>query len=263
MIKEYKEGRTPNPDVMCNKEIKFNVFLNKVLSMGADMIATGHYAQTDGRRLLKAKDPAKEQSYFLWTLTQNELSKTLFPIGHLKKDEVRKIAEKAGLHTYTKKDSQGLCFVGKVDFKDFLKRFIKEKKGDVLNVKDEKIGEHDGATFLTIGERHGFTITKKSDHDKPMYIVAKDVEVNTITVAENPIVKGADTKEFELESINWISGVPKENKIYLAQVRYHGGYQKCKIAGNKITFEKPQVVAPGQSIVVYDKNICLGGGVVK
>ncbi len=279
MISEYKAGRTPNPDVMCNKEIKFKAFLNKAIEMGADMIATGHYAQIScgnptskncGRRvttLLKAKDKAKEQSYFLWILTEKELAKTFFPIGHLEKSEVRKIAEKAGLHTFEKKDSQGLCFIGKVDFKDFLKRFIKEKKGNVLNTKDEIIGHHSGATFLTIGERHGFTISKKGVNDKPFYVVSKDISKNTITVSDSSVVKNLNAKEFVLENINWISEIPKAGRIYDAQVRYHQDYQKCKLICEGLTFtvvfENPQIAASGQSIVIYDKDVCLGGGVIK
>ncbi|MES2060124.1 MAG: tRNA 2-thiouridine(34) synthase MnmA [Patescibacteria group bacterium] len=271
MISEYKSGRTPNPDVMCNKEIKFKAFLNKALEMGADMIATGHYARTDGKNLLKAHDAAKEQSYFLWTLTRNELSKTLFPIGDLPKEKVRRIAENAGLHTFEKKDSQGLCFIGKVDFKDFLKKFIEEKKGDVLDIEGDVIGNHDGATFLTLGERHGFTITKKGTSDVPLYVASKDINKNTITVASrNRKVKDSyDRTKYllEIENVNWISGIPKSGKTYLAQVRYHQDYQKCKIEVEtgltKLTFEKPQIAASGQSIVIYDKDVCLGGGVIK
>jgi tRNA-uridine 2-sulfurtransferase len=293
MIKEYSMGRTPNPDVMCNREIKFKAFLNKALAMGADMIATGHYARVTTRKLsslrsqvsskntnplstinyqlMTAVDPAKEQSYFLWTLGQNELSKTLFPIGGIPKKEVRKIAEKAGLHTFEKKDSQGLCFIGKVDFKDFLKNFIKPKKGDVLNQNGEVIGTHDGATFLTIGERHGFVISKKGTDDKPMYVVSKDMNKNTITVAEKEkvLAPNAERLEFTLTDVNWINEAPATDKKYDAQVRYHQDYQKCKIKGSpttleaKIVFDNPQTGAPGQSIVVYDGNVCLGGGVIK
>lgn len=292
MIKEYREGRTPNPDVMCNREIKFKAFLNKAMEMGADLIATGHYARVGTREfsisksqfsnkhedsksktikyeLKKAKDVAKEQSYFLWTLGQNELSKTLFPIGNLPKKEVRRIAEKAGLHTFEKKDSQGLCFIGKVDFKDFLKNFIKPIKGDVLNEKGEVIGGHDGAMFLTIGERHGFTITKKSTDDKPMYVVGKDIKKNTIMVAEKEkvLIPNTDRLEFILKDVNWVNEIPSNTKKYDAQVRYHQDYQKCKIDGSqttvKIIFDNPQTGASGQSIVVYDGDVCLGGGVIK
>jgi tRNA-specific 2-thiouridylase len=266
MLSEYKAGRTPNPDVMCNKEIKFKAFLAKATEMGADMIATGHYARTNGIALRKAKDPAKEQSYFLWTLTQKELSKVLFPIGHLKKSEVRKIAMKAGLHTFEKKDSQGLCFIGKVDFKDFLRSHIKKKKGDVIDIEGHVIGHHDGAFFFTLGERHGFTVTKKGTDDKPLYVVDKDIEKNTLTVADK---NGAnkDAREFVIENTNWIFEKPHSKRIYEAQVRYHQDYQRCTISENEgqttVTFAKPQIAASGQSIVFYDKDICLGGGVVK
>lgn len=279
MIREYKVGRTPNPDVMCNKEIKFKAFLNKALKMGADMIATGHYARISyghptsshsGRRmsdfqLLKAKDKAKEQSYFLWTLTQKELSRTLFPIGDLEKSEVRMIAKRAGLHTFERKDSQGLCFIGKVDFKDFLKRFIKEKKGNVLDTKGNIIGYHSGATFLTLGERHGLTITKKGTDDKPMYIVEKNIFKNTITVSNRKvnILDGRRKCLLQIESTNWINETPKKGKTYDAQVRYHQDYQKCRIKDNKIIFEKPQIAASGQSIVLYDKDACMGGGIIR
>ncbi len=267
MLSEYKAGRTPNPDVMCNKEIKFKAFLRKAKEMGADMIATGHYAKTNGIALSKAKDPDKEQSYFLWTLTQKELSKVMFPIGHLKKSEVRKIAEKAKLHTAGKKDSQGLCFIGKVDFKDFLKSHIETNKGDVLDTEGRVIGHHDGAYFYTLGERHGFTVTKKGTDDTPLYVVDKDIEHNTVTVAEKAKVRGND-REFIIEKTNWIFEKPRTGRVYEGQVRYHQDYQKCTVeildsASAKVTFKDPQIAAPGQSIVIYDKDICLGGGVIK
>ena len=269
MINEYKAGRTPNPDVMCNKEIKFGGFLKKALSLGADFVATGHYARTDGKRLLKAKDMAKEQSYFLWTLTPKELKHALFPIGELKKTKVRKIAKKAGLLTAEKKDSQGLCFIGKIDFKDFLKHYIEPKKGEVLNKKGEVIGEHDGAVFLTLGERQGFQITKKGTDDRPMFVVAKDIVRNTITVSENPVsLSTQSVAEVKLTNTNWISETPKEGKTYMVQVRYHQEYQKCKIKiiGSNLAvvqFEKPQITASGQSVVVYDGEVCLGGGIIE
>jgi len=187
MVHEYKEGRTPNPDVMCNKYIKFGAFFDKAMEMGADYVATGHYARVkkdgDVVRLLAGADENKDQSYFLWTLTQKQLKKTLFPIGEYVKPEVRKIAEKFGLSTAKKKDSQGLCFIGKLDMKDFLKEFIPEKKGDVLNGKGEVVGEHDGAYFYTLGQRHGFTVTVKGVDDTPYFIIYKDIEANTITVS--------------------------------------------------------------------------------
>ncbi len=277
MIQEYTEGRTPNPDVMCNKEIKFKAFLNKSLEMGADCVATGHYARVSQQsnlkhtqfELLKAKDKAKEQSYFLWTLTQCELSKILFPIGHLQKKAVRYIAEKAGLHTFEKKDSQGLCFIGKLDFKDFLKMYIEEKRGDVLNEKGEAIGYHNGSMFLTLGERKGFVITKKTPNDLPLYIVAKDNIKNTITVTDKAQLEKTNTnKRFSIIHTNWIIEKPIVGRVYDAQVRYHQEYQKCTIemvSGEEslLLFENSQICAGGQSIVLYDGDVCMGGGVIK
>ncbi len=288
MIEEYKKGRTPNPDVMCNKEVKFKAFLNKAISMGADFVATGHYAQrkSDGEFfsgprkkspdrsknslsdfLLKGKDPTKDQSYFLWTLNQEQLSRILFPIGNFKKSEVRKLAKKFNLPVSEKKDSQGICFLGAIDLKDFLKHYIKEKKGKVLDTEGKEIGYHDGAVFHTLGERHGFTITTKTSNDKPYYIISKDVEKNILVVSQNRDLDNLDKNKFILENINWINGAPKENKNYQANVRYHGELLNCKIicqsqASVEVFFEKPVLVASGQSCVIYDRDVCLGGGVV-
>jgi tRNA-specific 2-thiouridylase len=311
MIAEYKAGRTPNPDVMCNKEVKFGAFLKKALLMGADFVATGHYAQIEkfsGKgfsklrprsqedrgptRFLKSfpenflekgRDPSKDQAYFLWTLKQEQLSKILFPVGHLNKTEVRKLAKKLKLPTAEKKDSQGICFLGAVDLKDFLKHYIKEKRGKVLNEKGEEIGYHNGAVFHTLGERHGFTITKKNPTDGPYYIVAKDVKKNILCVTQRKnskdfgafalgdIGQGTHDSEnlliFSLSSTNWINQIPKENKNYTAQIRYHGEFLPCKIkitgkTKAKIILKKPILVASGQSCVIYDKDICLGGGVI-
>ncbi len=316
MIEEYKKGRTPNPDVMCNKEVKFGAFLNKALSMGADFVATGHYAKNRNLKnssafalgdkkagdprlpnflnfcLEKGKDSSKDQVYFLWTLNQEQLSKILFPIGHLKKTEVRKLAEKFKLPVAEKKDSQGICFLGDIDLKDFLKHYIQEKEGKVLNEKGEEIGFHDGAVFHTLGERHGFTITKKTPNDGAYYIVGKDIEKNILIVSQdkNRLAKSTDIFllknsscspqsgpqaslqdgfRISLINVNWISEIPKEDKKYTAQIRYHGELFPCKIkylgaaSEIQIIFEKPVLVAPGQSIVLYNKDIVLGGGVVR
>ena len=293
MIAEYKIGRTPNPDVMCNKEVKFGAFLKKALEMGADYVATGHYAQVQkvpqkknfaalpasglrhGRNfsfaeLFKGVDPSKDQCYFLWTLKQEQLKHILFPVGHLNKTAVRKLAKKFKLPVAEKKDSQGICFLGDIDLKDFLKHYIKEKKGKVINEKGEEIGFHDGAVFLTLGERHGFTITKKGPNDGAYYVVAKDIKKNTITVSSNNILVSENkniSSSYKLKNINWVSNIPDENKKYTAQVRYHGEFLSCRIKCQKsdvgeVIFEKQILVAPGQSVVLYDKEICLGGGVI-
>lgn len=307
MISEYKAGRTPNPDVMCNKEVKFGAFLSKALAMGADYVATGHYAQKTAENFLggrfrpkaggkpknsqsvfvleKGNDVTKDQSYFLWTLNQERLSKILFPVGDMPKTEVRKLAAKYKLPVATKKDSQGICFLGAIDLKEFLKHYIQEKKGNVVNEKGEIIGHHDGAVFHTLGERHGFTITQKTPHDGAYYVVGKDLKKNELIVAQNrnSLHKGTDifllkNSSFSARQLpkapseenfylritktNWISETPVADKIYTAQIRYHGEFLKCKINGDEVIFEQPILVASGQSIVFYDNNICLGGGVV-
>lgn len=287
MIAEYKKGRTPNPDVMCNQHVKFGAFFKKAMKAGADFVATGHYACVEevksknekGKstelsgskyKLLAGVDKEKDQSYFLWTLTQRELSKTLFPVGGYKKSEVRKLAKKFGLLTADKKDSQGLCFMGQLDMKDFLKHFMKQKRGDVLNEQREVIGFHEGAVFFTLGERHGFTITKKGTHDLPYYVVAKNMKKNTITVAhelhkEIPREAG---KNINLSHTNWTMGeLPQRGKQYSARVRYRQPLEKCKVArannNTEVIFEKPQVAAPGQSLVLYSGDECLGGGIIE
>jgi tRNA-specific 2-thiouridylase len=272
MISEYKIGRTPNPDVMCNKEVKFGAFLKKALSMGADFVATGHYAGNQLRitnyELQKGKDPAKDQSYFLWTLRQEQLSKILFPIGHLEKKEVRKLAKKFNLPVAEKKDSQGICFLGAVDLKEFLKHYIKIKKGKVINEKGEEIGYHDGVVFHTLGERHGFTVTKKTPKDGAYYVIGKNIKKNTLIVSQNPAKQRLAENKINLENINWISkSSPLKTKKYSCQIRYHGEFFPCQIKCARrnlaqIIFEKPVLIASGQSCVVYDKDVCLGGGVV-
>ncbi len=307
MISEYRAGRTPNPDVMCNKEVKFGAFLKKAVEMGADYVATGHYAVAEPAKqnknlrkssknsppyplyggslpvrqagdtdsflldLLRSPDDSKDQSYFLWTLNQKQLSKIIFPIGHLRKVQVRALAKKFSLPVAEKKDSQGICFLGAVDLKEFLRHYIKQKKGKVVNEKGEVIGTHNGAVFSTLGERHGFTITQKTPNDSRYYIVAKDLKKNTLTVStRQDLVKNNSTilTNYRIEKTNWINKIPEANKKYSAQVRYHGEFLKCQIKaiskfGAEIVFEKAVLVAPGQSVVVYDGDICLGGGVVK
>ena len=297
MINEYKIGRTPNPDVMCNKYVKFGGFYKFARQNGADFVATGHYARiveylkleaespktkilnTKSYNLLAGFDPQKDQSYFLWTLTQEQLAHTLFPVGHLEKSEVRKLAKKFGLVTAEKKDSQGLCFLGKIDVKEFLKQFIKPKKGKVLNEGGEVIGSHDGAMYFTLGERHGFLTSrsdsksgKRSDLDanaKPYYVVAKDIKKNTLTVSHDPKTSiGENSKKvFELKDVNWITRVPSDGTRVLARLRYRQLLQMVRIRNQKsrilIEFDEAQIGgASGQSIVFYEREVCLGGGVI-
>ena len=275
MIAEYKAGRTPNPDVMCNREIKFGAFFLKAMSEGADFVATGHYAQVkQGKKtgifnMLKGVDDAKDQSYFLWTLGQEQLSKTFFPIGGYKKSAVRALAKKFALPVAEKKDSQGLCFVGKLDMKDFLAHFIEEKEGSVLNEKGEVIGTHRGAYFYTLGERHGFTVTKKGTEDAPLYVVAKDFNANTITVVtKTKSALECASQDLRASQASFCSGaLPEIKNKYTAQVRYHGEQYKCKISALNndsvsLKLDKPAVFDAGQSVVLYDKDECLGGGII-
>ena len=285
MVEGYKKGITPNPDVMCNREIKFGLFLEKALEMETDYVATGHYIkikklkiknQNDNSKfkiiykLSQANDKNKDQSYFLWTLTQKQLKHCLFPIGNYLKSEVRKIAKKADLPIAEKKDSQGICFLGKVSLSEFLKKYIPEKKGDVLNINGEKIGKHKGAHFYTIGQRHGLGI---GGFKKPYYIVEKNVKKNIIVVAEGDDNLVLYKKEIELINVNFINPVNsyilKNIRIkVLTRVRYRQplvpAILKIKNSKLKIEFDAPvKFVAPGQSAVFYSKKgEMLGGGVI-
>jgi len=281
MIAEYRRGRTPNPDVMCNKQIKFGAFLKKALSMGADMVATGHYAQnmlvsnTGVYEMREAVDTEKDQTYFLWTLTQTQLSKVLFPVGHLPKSEVRSIAKRLGLPTAEKKDSQGLCFIGKVDMKEFLAHYIPKKTGEVLDVEGRVVGHHDGATFFTIGQRHGFTITEKTVADMPMYVSAKNVEKNTITVSARSVTSEVDSSlvatTITIGTVSWTGRTPESDFECVARIRYRQPLEKCMVrpvVGKNGLFELhfpiPQFAASaGQSVVLYRDGVCLGGGIIE
>lgn len=266
MIEEYKNGRTPNPDVMCNKTIKFGSFLEKALSMGADFVATGHYAQNIDNNIYEGADKNKDQSYFLWTLNKNQLQKVLFPVGHLEKGEVRKLAAKFKLPTSQKKDSQGICFLGDIDMKEFLSHYIESKKGNVLDQRGQIIGEHDGAVFYTMGERHGFKINIKSPNNEPYFVIAKNIKENTLTVAHKENSNSLhEIKNVLLSDMNWLDAVPDSKKVYGARIRYRQEKQPCKIIeGNKVIFTNPQSgVSVGQSVVIYDGERCLGGGVIE
>lgn len=290
MLREYKLGRTPNPDVMCNKEIKFGHFLKFALKNGADFVATGHYCQKvassqylvasrktknsktlmldAGYLLLEGADKNKDQSYFLWTLTQEQLARTLFPVGHLEKEEVRRLAVKFGLPQATRKDSQGLCFLGKIDMKEFLKDYLQSARGEVINEKGEVVGEHDGAIFYTIGERHGFTITKKTTTETPLYVVKKDINKNTITVHSIQTNRSAQmyTKEVMIRDTNFIGEIKNNDKLS-CRIRYRQEKISCKIeqvnGQTKVIFSQaPFGVSPGQSLVLYQGEVCIGGGVM-
>lgn len=270
MIAEYRAGRTPNPDIMCNKHVKFGAFLDWALAQGADFIATGHYAQIGpDNTLLSGRDDGKDQSYFLWTLTKKQLSHILFPVGHMQKDEVRKLAKKFDLPTAEKRDSQGVCFMGQVDIEEFLSHYIPKGRGDVLDESGRVIGYHNGATFLTLGVRRGFTVTEKTPDDKPYYVIARDVGKNTITISHRAAdgTLPTEKKEYSLSSVNWIGGAPKSGKKYRARVRHLGELLPCMVEivnphEAEIGFDIPIIIASGQSAVIYDGEICLGGGII-
>ncbi len=257
MVHGYKKGITPNPDVMCNKEIKFGIFLKKALEFGADYVATGHYVRLKNGALMEAKDKNKDQSYFLWTLTPGQTRYCIFPIGDYVKSEVRIIAKRAGLPTAEKKDSQGICFLGKVSLVDFLKTYLPEKKGDVLTVEGKKVGEHKGAWFYTIGQRQGLGIGGLA---RPYYVVEKDVKKNLIIVAENndALVKS----EIKLVNLNFPKF--KKGEDVMVRIRYRQPLIKSTFLKNKISFSIPQkFITPGQSAVIYSKKgELLGGGVI-
>ncbi len=271
MISGYRQGITPNPDVMCNREIKFGMFFDRAMLMGADFVATGHYARVKKEkgkyRMFAGADGNKDQSYFLWTLGQRQLNKVLFPIGGLEKPEVRKIAKAARLNTAGKKDSQGICFLGKISLKDFLKRYLPVKKGDILNDQGEKIGEHEGVWFYTLGQRHGLNVPAGF----PAYVSKKDLKKNTIVIS-----KGEDpdlfSKKMVVSGLNWISGAPKMPAEVLARIRYRQPLSPAvinKLPENRIQvdFKEPQKFAtPGQSAVFYSGKSTgevLGGGVIE
>lgn len=266
-FKEYKKGRTPNPDVYCNKYIKFGYFLNKALTEGADYVATGHYARVingNGFKLLTGLDTNKDQSYFLWTITQKQLSHVIFPIGDIKKPEVRKMAKENKLSTADKKDSQGICFIGDIDVQKFLRSRIKEKVGDILTPDGIKVGEHKGAYFYTQGQREGLNIGGQA---VPNYVLSKDVVKNTVTV-----VPAYDQKLFSSKltasEVHWIAD--KEPSFPLscqARIRYRQKVEPCTVSifNNilQVEFDNPQrAIAPGQSIVFYKEEECMGGAII-
>lgn len=283
-IEDYKKGLTPNPDILCNREIKFGLFWEKAKFMGADFISTGHYARIVESEKLKvikyelAKgiDESKDQAYFLWTLTEDDLSHTIFPLGNLKKTQVRQIAKKVKLPMAEKKDSQGICFIGDISMKEFLKNYIPERKGIVRDEKGEVIGEHDGVEFYTLGERHGFTLNAEmmrnlrktmQKETPPMYVVKKDLEKNELVVSSKPVASSqSPVANIVLKNINIMRDL-KVGEKYKAQIRYHGEYLDCIIKEIKkenliLELKENVLVSCGQSVVVYDGYIIVAGGVV-
>jgi tRNA-specific 2-thiouridylase len=273
-LAEYRAGRTPNPDILCNSEIKFKTFLEHAMDLGADCIATGHYVRTDRHdgvhRLLKGRDPNKDQSYFLYTIGQEQLSRTLFPVGELLKPEVRTAAEKAGLPVHDKKDSTGICFIGERNFRDFLSDYIPPSPGEIRTTDGRVIGEHAGLMYYTLGQRQGLGIGGLRGYsDEPWYVLHKDQANRILYVGQGHDHHWLFCENLRANQLSWVSGAAPENGTRLAaKVRYRQADQWCRlqeIGENEmlLEFERPQrAVTAGQSVVLYDGENCLGGGVI-
>jgi len=270
-LEELKKGNTPNPDILCNREIKFKKLLHAAKQLGASFLATGHYAQNiqseDGSYLLcKGNDPVKDQTYFLYTLQQEVLSSVLFPIGHMPKQQVREYAKKCNLSTHAKKDSTGICFIGKRNFARFLKDFIPYNEGDFETLNGKKVGRHHGVAYYTIGQRKGLGL---GGEGPPWFVVGKDIERNVVLVERGENHPALFTSSLTAKELSWVSGRPPPPGISLkAKIRYRQEEQDCSFLINEdqtllVTFKEPQrAITPQQSIVFYDGNICLGGGII-
>jgi len=272
-LREYSAGRTPNPDVLCNAEIKFKAFLDHAMRLGAEKIATGHYARVgfsgNAFSLLKGKDATKDQSYFLHRLDQEQLSHVLFPVGELKKSEVRRIAQEAGLPNHAKKDSTGICFIGERPFREFLNRYLSKSPGKIVDEKGRNLGEHIGLAFYTIGQRKGIGIGGKKDasHDA-WYVAEKRMASNELVVVQghdHPLLMKTSLKAGDA---SWVAGPAPEGKSFSGKTRYRQADAACTLARAAkseiaVEFSAPQwAVTPGQSVVLYDRETCLGGGII-
>jgi tRNA-uridine 2-sulfurtransferase len=263
-LADYKAGLTPNPDILCNREIKFKVFLEKALALGADYLATGHYCQLDGEcRLLKGTDPNKDQSYFLHAVKQEAFRKVLFPIGHMHKKQVRDLAREHGLATAEKKDSTGICFIGKRDFRPFLSQYIGIQPGNFETSDGEVVGRHDGAALYTIGQRKGMRLGGEGD---AWYVIGKDQARNVVLVARGADHPALFSKELLAPEISWVAESPPRYPFRCtAKIRYRQQDTPCTLhESGLVTFDEPQRAAtPGQSIVFYNREVCLGGGIIQ
>ncbi len=281
LIEGYRRGITPNPDVECNREVKFGLFLKQALKMGADFVATGHYARVAKQsqlkskpqiyRLLKGKDPNKDQSYFLWTLSQSQLKYTLFPIGNYLKPEIRVLAKKWDLPVYDKPDSQGICFMGKVNVQEFLKKHLKTSSGKIKTTDGQVIGEHEGLELYTIGQRRGI----KVGGGIPYFVVGKNFETNELIVAKGRRADALFQKELVVSSLNWVAGTRPDLPLECcAKIRYRQPDQKCLVKEYrtqegettelKVVFkEKQRAITPGQSVVFYQEDELIGGGIIE
>ncbi|MBN2647242.1 MAG: tRNA 2-thiouridine(34) synthase MnmA [Thiotrichales bacterium] len=275
-LAEYAAGRTPNPDILCNKEVKFKAFLEHALALGADFIATGHYARiqrdsSDKCWLLKGRDDNKDQTYFLYTLQQHQLQRTLFPVGELTKPEVRKLAEDAGFITHDKKDSTGICFIGERKFKDFLQRFLPAQPGDIVDDQGQLIGRHEGLMYHTLGQRKGLGIGGgHGQGNDPWYAADKDLVNNRLIAVQSKLHPLLQHRYLLASQLDWVSGqMPPLNQVLEAKIRYRQAQQPCQLIATEqgavlVEFNEPQTaIAPGQSVVFYQGDICLGGGIIQ
>jgi len=265
MIDEYKAGRTPNPDIMCNQEVKFKLFLQTALADGADMIATGHYARIKDGQLLAGIDPNKDQSYFLCRVTEDALRKSLMPIGEYEKPAVRELARKYGLATAEKKDSQGICFVGKVGIKDFLQQFVETEPGRIFDQHGKDVGEHDGALFYTIGQRQGLGV----GGGLPYYVVGKDMAKNEVHVTTDLQDSRLWGDELLLTDVHWINQPPREDGTYTVRTRYRAELltvsslrQLENGRWHVVLHDEVRALTPGQSAVIYEGDRVVGSGIV-
>jgi len=265
MVESYLQGLTPNPDIVCNQEIKFKLFLNTALEHGADMIATGHYARTKDGKLYKGLDSSKDQTYFLYRVSEEALDKTIFPLGEMTKKRVREEAAKRNLVTATKPDSQGICFVGEVGIKQFLLSELgPQPHGSIVNQKGEEIGEHDGAIYYTIGQRHGLSV----GGGLPYYVTHKDMSKNIVYVTTELTDKRLWSNQIHTNNLWWINNKPEANKTYQVKCRYRSEDIKCKInlsQDNTAVIElqdEVRAISAGQSAVIYDGDLVIGGGII-
>lgn len=260
MIDEYQAGRTPNPDVMCNQEVKFRLFLDTALAEGADMIATGHYARTADGKLLRTVDEDKDQTYFLYRVTEQALRQTIFPLGDYKKTEVRQMAIDRQLWTASKKESMGVCFVGQVGIRDFISQYVDTVPGDIVDRDTEQVvGRHDGAIFYTIGQRHGLDV----GGGLPYYVVAKDMQQNTVYVSRNLNHDAMWRDSFKLQDVHWIASPPDQQQALQMRTRHRAPLIDGRLDGQTVHLARPErAVAAGQSAVIYSGEECLGGGII-
>lgn len=264
MLAEYQAGRTPNPDVMCNQEIKFKLFYEAAKADAADLIATGHYARVSDGQLLRATDDNKDQTYFLYRISEEALKDTLFPVSDYTKPEIRELAAKFDLPTAKKPDSQGICFVGEVGMREFLNQYIETTPGDIiLQATGAVLGQHDGAVYYTTGQRHGLGI----GGGKPYYVIRKDMASNTVFVTDNKDDLNLESDTFQISDYSWINEEPEEGKTYQVRTRHRAELIDCTLEktanGYQVKMVKPErAITPGQSAVVYDNQVCLGGGFI-